>query len=564
MPEDETSLEKVVRLTRVVVPRHRRRDPRTGKVEDVETYTYQRRGSVGGGLRAKTAIAGRFNVPKDRDVVGERHAAELEKRQTPQIVGKSKVPKIGSGMTEKQQQYQRNQRLRPSSGAGTGPAAKGGPNYAARRDAARARPTAAPPGSQRAKVERLGQARQKVSSLGRSIARARTKQMQVSKAKPPVFHDAPVGPKKTPTKLMTPESHKAHVNKVLALINEHQAKGNTTDKLHTHPVINPATGKQRVDADGHPVVEYNLDREKLHQKILDKLMAKAVARGLKTHPPGQRKAVMSGGLGGAGKSTVLYDPRSGVDPNQYITLNPDDIKEEMLKLGMQPPGVEGLQPFEMAPLIHEESSYITKQLADRAQADGYDVMWDIVMSSDNQVKQRMDQLDANGYTTQAVFVSIPAELSAQRALGRHNEGASKLLLEGSKNGENLGGRFVDPRHILKSKSTDPNYRSWNEKTFDNQKKRFNDWQMWDTSGSLGESFGTDPVLVDTKKDGKSPMIDPATRGLPVGTIRVWAGGRYQKLPDGNWKLLKSTNPLVNTSRAETSLDKVIRLTASRT
>lgn len=531
MPEDETSLEKVIRLTRVVVPRHRRRDPRTGKVEDVDTYTYQRRGSVGGGLKAKTALPGR----------------------------------IGSGMTEKQQQFQRIQRLRPSSGVGAGPAAKGGPNYEDRRDAVRAKPTAAPPGSQRAKVEQLGQARQKVSSLGRSIARARTKQMQVSKAKPPVFHTVPVGPKKTPTKLMTPESHKAHVNKVLALINEHQDKGNTTDKLYTHEVIDPATGKQEIDDKGQPVVEYNEDRADLHLKIIDKLMAKAVARGLKTHPPGQRKAVMSGGLGGAGKSTVLYDPRSGVDPNQYIILNPDDVKEEMLKLGMQPPGVEGLQPFEMAALIHEESSYITKQLADRAQAEGYDVMWDIVMSSDNQVKERMDQLDANGYTTQAVFVSIPAELSAQRALGRHNEGASKLLLEGRHaKVENLGGRFVDPSHILKSKSTDPNYRSWNEKTFDNQKKRFNNWQMWDTSGSLGESFGTDPVLVETKKDGKSPMIDPAARGLPVGTIRVWAGGRYQKLPDGKWKLLKSTNPLVNTSRAETALDRVIRLTASRT
>ena len=57
----------------------------------------------------------------------------------------------------------------------------------------------------------------------------------------------------------------------------------------------------------------------------------------------------------------------------------------MARRGMIPE-VEGLSPMEASDLVHEESSYLARQLALRAQADGKNLIWDITMS--DQEKQR--------------------------------------------------------------------------------------------------------------------------------------------------------------------------------
>ena len=75
-----------------------------------------------------------------------------------------------------------------------------------------------------------------------------------------------------------------------------------------------------------------------------------------------------------------------IDRSQYLTINPDNIKEELAKRDLIPK-VEGLSPMEASDLVHEESSHIAKQLAMRAQADGKNVIWDITMSSTAKVVQ---------------------------------------------------------------------------------------------------------------------------------------------------------------------------------
>src|SRR5580658_1944095 len=49
--------------------------------------------------------------------------------------------------------------------------------------------------------------------------------------------------------------------------------------------------------------------------------------------PCERKAIIAGGLGGAGKTTVL-EQLAGVDRSQYLTINPDDYKEELARRDM--------------------------------------------------------------------------------------------------------------------------------------------------------------------------------------------------------------------------------------
>jgi hypothetical protein len=91
--------------------------------------------------------------------------------------------------------------------------------------------------------------------------------------------------------------------------------------------------------------------------------------------------------------------------------------------------------------------------------------------------------------------------------------------------------------------------------FLNQRDRFSDWQIFDNSGDGS------PVLIGSKDKGLSPQVDPAARGLPTGTIRLWNGDRYQKQANGQWRRITGHGHTVGTSAGEIALDKVIRLTA---
>jgi hypothetical protein len=71
------------------------------------------------------------------------------------------------------------------------------------------------------------------------------------------------------------------------------------------------------------------ERDLLHDSMIEDFYAKAA------DVPCNFKAIMAGGLGGAGKTTVLTE-RAGIDLTQYLMINPDDFKEEMARRGMLP------------------------------------------------------------------------------------------------------------------------------------------------------------------------------------------------------------------------------------
>jgi hypothetical protein len=82
--------------------------------------------------------------------------------------------------------------------------------------------------------------------------------------------------------------------------------------------------------------------------------------------PGDGRAVVAGGIAGAGKTTVL-ESFGGIDRSQYLTVNPDEVKEKMAERRMIP-DVDGLSPMERSGLVHEESSQAASDLATRAYA----------------------------------------------------------------------------------------------------------------------------------------------------------------------------------------------------
>lgn len=227
----------------------------------------------------------------------------------------------------------------------------------------------------------------------------------------------------------------------------------------------------------HALGIWSAGRRDIHDAIVGHLYRAADA------VPCDHKAIMAGGLGGAGKSTVL-EKHAGIDRSQYLTINPDDIKEEMARLGLIPE-IDGLSPMEASDLAHEESSHIAKLLATRAMRDGKNIIWDITMSSTATTERRIDDLERTRYTTTSIFVNVNVPEAMRRAEARHRRGH-----EDFRAGIGLGGRFV-PAEAIEAQA-DPVWGSRNRRTFEDVKERFAEWSVYDNSVP-----GRAPVLIES-------------------------------------------------------------------
>ena len=176
----------------------------------------------------------------------------------------------------------------------------------------------------------------------------------------------------------------------------------------------------------------------LHDALVEDLYARSAGA------PCEGKAILAGGLPGAGKTTVL-NKFADIDLSQYMMINPDLIKEEMAKRGLIP-AVDGLSPMEASDLVHEEASHVAKRLANRAEADGKNVIWDFTMSKTSSIAEQDRVAARAGYTpVDGVFVDIPVEVSVQRADARHREGHDEYRA-----GNGLGGRHMPEATIMNS------------------------------------------------------------------------------------------------------------------
>ena len=261
---------------------------------------------------------------------------------------------------------------------------------------------------------------------------------------------------------LTDREYAEHVSEVRDRLSKAHEQGLSTECLYT------------IDPDH---LRWTRERRQIHSEITEAIYAQAV------QVPCDGKAIIAGGLGGAGKTTTLRE-ETNVDLSQYLMINPDDIKEEMARRGLVP-AVEGLSPMEATDLAHEESSAIAKQLARRAYADGKNVIWDITMSSTESTEKRIKDLRESGYSRiEGIFVDIPVDVSIARSQARHREGHDDFRA-----GRGLGGRFVPPE-VIKSQA-DSAWGSQNRKTFESVKQKFDHWTRYDNS-----SDGHRAVLVD--------------------------------------------------------------------
>jgi len=255
----------------------------------------------------------------------------------------------------------------------------------------------------------------------------------------------------------------AHIDDVAAGLEAAKERGLETKSLYT---VDP---ERKV---------WDFGRIEKQNEIIDHLYSD------RADAPCDGQAVLAGGLGGAGKGTVLAN-HAGIDRSQYLTLDPDRIKEEMAAQGMIPE-VDGLSPMECSPLVHEESSLVATGIARRAYADGKNLIWDITMSSMKSAERRIDDLQAAGYhQITGIFVDIPAEKSVERAMSRYRRG-----MELYRNGLGDGGRLVPPPVIMAQRTSDG--QTLNRQVFEALKPRFDRWMIFDNSRD-----GEPPVLIDS-------------------------------------------------------------------
>jgi predicted kinase len=263
---------------------------------------------------------------------------------------------------------------------------------------------------------------------------------------------------------LTDAEHAEHVAEVEVRLEGALAAGFSTDIQHT-------VDKQRE--------VWTDERAALHDAIVGDLYARS------SDVPCEGKAILAGGLPGAGKTTVLNE-FVGVDLSRYLMINPDLIKVEMARRGLIPT-LDRLTPMEASDLAHEESSHIAKRLASRAEGDGKNVIWDITMSTTRSIAERVESLRAAGYSqVDGLFVDIPVEVSIRRAEARHREAHDDFRA-----GQGFGGRHVPEATILKN--ADAEWGSGNRRNFEQLKSAFDAWSRYDNSVD-----DRDPVLVESQ------------------------------------------------------------------
>jgi len=273
---------------------------------------------------------------------------------------------------------------------------------------------------------------------------------------------------------LTDGEHAERVADVKARLEKARAAGLSTDRLHT---IDP---EREV---------WSKERRSEHDAIVEELYARA------SSVPCERKAIMAGGLPGAGKTTVLTE-HAHIDRSRYLMINPDLIKEELARRNLIPQ-VDDLSPMEASDLVHEESSHLAKRLARRAEAAGKNLIWDVTMSSVASTERRVESLRGAGYVeVEAIFVDIPIEVSIRRADSRHREDHDEFRA-----GRGIGGRLIPGETILDH--ADAQWGSQNRKCFEQLKSRFDCWSIYDNSVDgrapvLAESSSTDLAEEPTK------------------------------------------------------------------
>lgn len=179
--------------------------------------------------------------------------------------------------------------------------------------------------------------------------------------------------------------------------------------------------------------DYKSERKALHNKILKEILKKY------ENVPSEGKVIFSGGISGAGKTTIL-NSQLKINFDKYAIVSSDDFKEILARENAIPK-IEGLTPMEASTLVHKESSYLADRLLKNLAYKNKNIIYDFTCKDENSALDRIKILNNFNYSNskiQMVFVDVPLSISKERAKYRYKEGLNNF--------KGYGGRWV-PSHV---------------------------------------------------------------------------------------------------------------------
>lgn len=194
------------------------------------------------------------------------------------------------------------------------------------------------------------------------------------------------------------------------------------------------------------------ERRKLHDQWIQEVI------DANPNAKEQSRAYVMAGPPGAGKSFLKDSQLGGLE--DFVVCDPDHFKAKILEhelsvdptlSHLKPQAMKDLEaqgekfaPFELAALVHEESSHINLRLQDQLMERGKNLIVDTVLKDEQSADKISVRLDAKDYHYQVVSVQTDYETSAQSVMTRWAEDYKKHLAgENSREGR-LGGRPVPP------------------------------------------------------------------------------------------------------------------------
>jgi predicted ABC-type ATPase len=270
-----------------------------------------------------------------------------------------------------------------------------------------------------------------------------------------------VDPQATPDKTGAEHVLKSFGNESAA-----ELKKRINEAITDNKALTPTYKWYRTTGESGKNARYTREREELHGKIMTKLLSPAKIRTAKPEDGNKPTMIMLGGRGGSGKSWFnnnLYDP------NKFVILDADSIKEEL-------PEYKNWN----AAQFHEESSDILEQMIDFCKKNRLNVVIDMTMKTPKSAYERLALFKDKGYRTEAHYMHLPPQEAAKRAIKRYRDGDDKP--------GQYKGRFVPPEVILSMRK--------NEETFDQIKGLVDNWSFRDST----EGF---PPKLISQKSGKN-------------------------------------------------------------